>query len=176
MAKAPKAAVSETPHDAETGEIQETTNAGALATVSAVSGDGFITLAGGQTVRVKRQITVPVLRMKVDVDSGEDPAGIPTEMSIVARFVEPIREGKRIEGGAIDKAAKLLRVAALNGEVKELIVNTVLEKELDEAYPAAGYVGSWFHLTKYRKKAGKKYNTFAIIEIEDPRLDPADAG
>lgn len=46
-----------------------------------------------------------------------------------------------------------------------MIIPTVLKTELEDAYPAADYVGRCFRLVRHRLE-GRRYNTFEISEIE----------
>jgi hypothetical protein len=65
--------------------------------------------------------------------------------------------------------ATILNVIDLeNGGEAQMIVNAVVKSVLTESYPGDTYVGKCFSITKLARAAGKAYNPFNIVEIEDP--------
>lgn len=145
------------PPKPETGEITKQLASKAGDAVSGSIAEGkSVTLPNGVAITIKRQVTRDVL---VQRDNE----------TIFVRFEAPIYEGKKIEGGAQKDmaAARLGNVLNIvNGMQQVIIVNTVLEKNLDENYPDDAYVGRSFGITMMGKKDGKRYKTFTIFEVE----------
>jgi hypothetical protein len=52
-----------------------------------------------------------------------------------------------------------------SGEVGRLVLHSVLESNLNEAYPGNTYVGRYFKINKEKAK-GKRYFNFNIVEIK----------
>jgi hypothetical protein len=111
--------------------------------------------------RFKRTAAIVVPQLKMEL-----------EKSYFLNIKTPVEMGKHIEGQT-DKDGKkkeppmLARVIDLTtGEELDLIFNTVLLGNLNEAYPDNGYVGKSFEIIKHDKAEGKDYNTFGIFEVE----------
>jgi hypothetical protein len=108
--------------------------------------------------KVLKNVTLPTLSLKEN------------EVAFV-RFEEAIFVGKKVEPKAGDKEkAKepphLVNVTDLEtGELKTLILNTVLKSTIDEQYPERSYIKKAFRIAKLPKKAGKDYHGFQIQEI-----------
>lgn len=116
--------------------------------------------------KILSNVTLPLLKIVTNTD-------------YFVRFTGDIHLGKEISGNAI--------VDPATGEVKskkepafvafvdnletcdpvQIIVSTVMRKELEEQYPSAGYVGKCF-MFSLTKPSGKSYNIPQIAEIEDP--------
>jgi hypothetical protein len=72
--------------------------------------------------------------------------------------------GKEVEAGAAMPPPDIADVTNLeNGQLGQIIVNTVLRSNLDKVYPSDGYVNKCFQLKKI--KTSKRYFTFEILEI-----------
>jgi hypothetical protein len=110
--------------------------------------------------KVKKVLTRPTFKLVVDV-----PTFIRAED---AMFVGTVR--KRRDGTAPDKEPPtLLNCTNLEtGEQGQIILNTIVKQTLEEEYPSAAYVGKCFQITKQKRKEGKQYDPFNIVEIEDP--------
>ena len=82
-------------------------------------------------------------------------------------FSERVRKGKTNEDGS-KQSVQPMHIAEVtnlqSGEVGRLVAHQVLESNLDEAYPNAGYVGKYFKISK--QKSAKRYFTFNIVEIK----------
>lgn len=110
-------------------------------------------------LRIKKNVTLPTLSLKEN------------QVAFV-KFNEAIFVGKKVEPkpGSTEKQKEpphLVNVTDLEtGELKTLILNTVLKSTIDEAYPGGTYVGKSFRVEKMPKKAGKDYHGFMIQEIE----------
>ena len=134
---------------------------------------GFV-LNQGRQVKIKRRVTIPTMALRVDPEATDPPGSVPDKLTIFGRIVQPIERGKALQGARYPTPAHLMTLESDSGNQIKIVVNAVLRKELEEAYPAPedgelpAYVGGWFQITKMRKKAGKTYNTFEIIECEAP--------
>lgn len=108
--------------------------------------------------KVLKNVTLPTLSLKEN------------EVAFV-RFEEPIFVGKKVEPkpGSTEKQKEpphLVNVTDLEtGELKTLILNTVLKSTIDEQYPQGAYVRKCFRIAKLPKKAGKDYHGFQIQEV-----------
>lgn len=105
----------------------------------------------------KKAVIVPVLKLVID-------------QPVYVKATAPMFVGKEIKGEG-DKAkmepAIILPVINLQtGEEMQMIANKVMQANLDEVYPNAGYVGKGFEVTKHEKRDGKRYNDFSLFEIE----------
>lgn len=134
-------------YDPDTGEVMEAP-ASTAGVLTAFAQD---VVAG--KIKVVRKVSLPVLPFR-------------DGMTIVAKLVDKIRTGKAVENATIKTAAQLVTIEAMNGEQRTLIVNKVLEKELDQAYPDTSYIGKWFRIKREAAKAGKRYPIFVIEEVE----------
>lgn len=132
--------------DHETAEVTKT------ASVPSTIPNGFA-LSTESAFKLVKTLAVPVLPF-------------PDGATIQCRIVAAAKEGRAIEGGMIKQAARLLEIEARSGEKRMLIANKVLERELESAYPEGGYVGRVFLINRQAPKAGKRYPTYLIEEIE----------
>lgn len=142
--------------DGATGEVVE--NASGL---PAIVNASFAAVADDEVV-VKKMVTIPILQW-------------PDGARIVFTPISAIVLGKEMKGeraGTVKmEPAELLDIKATNGEVRRLIVGSVLASELREAYPKDAYVGKWFRAAKFapNSEKGKRYATYEIHEIEPPK-------
>lgn len=114
----------------------------------------------------KRVVTVPTLKFVVD-------------KPLYVKITEKLHEGKQRTGrngnvkldsdGNPRKPPTLLGVIDLEtGEPAQLIAATIIKTELAEGYPNDTYLGKCFEITKQKRKEGREYDPYQIIEIEDP--------
>jgi len=102
----------------------------------------------------KRQVTLPVLKIEKNTTR-------------YFYFKEAMHTGKKIDDQK--EAATIAHAIDLaTGEEGLVICPAVMVKELNEAYPANGYVGKCFELILTRVP-DKRYNLVSLCEIEDPR-------
>lgn len=121
--------------------------------------------------KIKGHVTLPLLKIVVNTD-------------YYVRFTDAIHLGKEISGGAkVDPETGEVKgkkepafVAAVdnleNEAAAQIIVSTVMRKELMEQYPNDSYVGKCF-MFNLTRPAGKSYNVPQIAEIEDPNPEKA---
>lgn len=118
--------------------------------------------------RVKKHVTVPQLKLVT---------GTPVYVKVLGEIFkakeltgEAGRKQKDESGNPV-APPDLMRVLNLEDGVEcEMIVNTVLGTELKDTYPSNGYIGLCFEFQRNARGQGKRYDTFAIaeIEIEEP--------
>lgn len=116
---------------------------------------GVVEFDNGLKFVVKKQITRTVLRQ------------IENEPFYI-EFETAAAEGEKLEGSKM-QPARLCNVHNLDTNAKELLImNTVLEKELDKAYPDQSYVGKAFAIrSKVNDRGeGNKYRIYEIAELE----------
>lgn len=97
------------------------------------------------------------------------------ETAMFVMFTTPPFLGKEIKGSRM-AAARIAYVLNLEtGEVQQMIMNSVLESALGEAYPKWTWVGRSFSITPHKPDEGrsKRYRTYSIDEIETPEGIPA---
>ena len=142
----------ETAHEAvnpETGEVTE-----AQGTALAPSASEFaVSKEVAQGFKRVRTLAVPVLPF-------------PDGAVIQCRILSKAEEGRAVENGTIKQAARLIEIESRTGQKRKLIANKVLERELASGYPDDGYVGKVFLIERLAPKAGKRYPTYLIEEIE----------
>lgn len=116
----------------------------------------------GLKFKKKRSVTLELLKPQID-------------KPIYVKIVAPIFQAKESrtpdqikKDGDTNAPPMLANVADLENDGKEMqiIVPTVLHHELEDAYSDQAYVGLSFELTKLKKKEGKRYHPYTIIEIE----------
>lgn len=110
--------------------------------------------------KVVKTLTRPTFKSVVDV---------PLYLKITeASFIGKERVGR--DGKKSDKEPPTVYnvVNLESGEEGQLIGNTVIKSTLEEEYPNNAYVGKCFAITKQKRKEGKQYDPFSIVEIEDP--------
>lgn len=114
----------------------------------------------------KRSITLTTLKFVVD-------------QPLFVKITGKLHEGKTRVGrngevkkdsdGNPRKPPTLIEIVDLTtGEQCQLIAAEVIKSELAEAYPNDGYVGRGFEMCKQKRKEGKQYDPYSIIEIELP--------
>lgn len=136
-------------------------------------------------IKVKRTLTYQLLRF---------PATAMLCVKIVSDiWLGQVIKGDKDEGGTKKNPPHLARVinfdletGETDGIVKELIIPTVLQSELEKQYPnpvrtrdardhldrefpdneAPGYYGKTLVIRSYPKREGKSYRTFDIAEVE----------
>ncbi len=118
-------------------------------------------VAKQRAIRAKKQVALPVLRFEAGTE-------------ILVQFGEVTHLGKPIpdpENNGRMKRVDVATVRAQSGAVRVLVCGEVLKNELEAGYPNGEYVGRWFYLRKFEPDTGrrKRYATYEIIEIEDPR-------
>ena len=109
----------------------------------------------------KRAVTLELLKPQID-------------KPVYVKFTCPIYQAKETRSeDQIKKDAgqneppMLANIVNLeNNKEQQIIIPSVLESELTDAYPEDAYVGLSFELVKFKKKEGKRYHPFSIIEIE----------
>lgn len=119
---------------------------------------GVMAKQGGMSPQ--RLVTVPVLNFPVGTE-------------ICCQIGEAIHLGKAIPDEVTGRLKQLpvAVVRSVSGGARILVFGEVLQNELEEGYPDCSYVGRWFYIRKHAPNAAKakKYNTYEIIEIADPR-------
>ena len=87
----------------------------------------------------------------------------------VFTIVSPIRAGKAVSNprSGIAKAPDVMTVRdAEDGNEKDILVGAVLRSSLTESYPDDTYVGITFACTQGAVKAGTRYKTMTVAEVE----------
>lgn len=107
--------------------------------------------------KVVKRVTMPTLSLKENEPK-------------VLRIDDAMRESKYIDPDpkkAKEKPATICSVTDMQtGEVAILLVPEVMKKNLNESYPADGYVGKVFGVQKLPKRPGKRYFDLEIAELE----------
>ena len=94
----------------------------------------------------------------------------------VFTVVGPIRAGKAVTNprSGIAKAPDVMTVCdAEDGNEKDILVGAVLRSSLTENYPDDTYVGLTFACTQGPVRAGTRYKTMAVAEVEVDNATPA---
>ena len=94
----------------------------------------------------------------------------------VFTVVGPIRAGKAVTNprSGIAKAPDVMTVCdAEDGNEKDILVGAVLRSSLTENYPDDTYVGLTFACTQGAVRAGTRYKTMAVAEVEVDNATPA---
>lgn len=148
----------------ETGEIvsmKEATGA-----VAVTDDDEFYGLEQA-IIDPVRQVTIPVLKW-------------PANGEVICKITNNFVVGKEVVRSPPMAPPTLCVVQGVRGQLRTLIVGSVLKSELMEAYPDHGYVGRWFAFKKkapekFMNEAGemvtKRYATYMILEIRDPEAN-----
>jgi len=87
----------------------------------------------------------------------------------VFTILGPIRAGKSVANprSGIAKAPDIMSVRDVeDGNDKEILVGAVLRSSLTENYSEDGYVGLTFACTQGAVKAGTRYKTMTVSEVE----------
>lgn len=102
-------------------------------------------------------ITIPLLKLELDV---------PVYVKLTGEYFV----GKEVKGvGEKAKMEPAVLCHCINletGEQQQIILNSVIKANLDEAYANHGYVNKSFEFIKHDKREGKRYNDFSLAEIE----------
>ena len=128
---------------------------------------------GSMQFDIVRNVTLPFLIIPTD----GTPSYLKFDTAIApdtTTFSERVRKGKTNDDGSKQSVEPMHIATVTNlqtGEVARLVVHSVLESNLLEAYPEDGYVGKYFKIVK--QKSAKRYFTFNIVEI---KLKGQDAG
>lgn len=117
-------------------------------------------------VAVKR-VTMPSLVLKIVNDTRV--------LNIVDAFRTSKVPGKvDPKTGVAEKPAIVCTVGdVLTGEMFTLLVPSVVQSNLENEYPDAGYVGRVFALTNKGKREGKRHVDFEITEVDASALTAA---
>lgn len=112
--------------------------------------------------KTKKLLTIPVLKLVV---------GEPRYVKVTG----PMFIGKEIKSrnAAVgekkrDPATLIDAVNLEDGSECRVICSAVVKGVFEDNYPDNGYVGKCFSLLKLERAAGKDYNGFKVVEIEDP--------
>ena len=148
------------PHDPKTGEIMETSNAPAPITMQLLAKLG---------VKVVKQVTRTVLQQRENVPFCVKFEGEMHE-SVVQEGVGRGGKPKMAPAQVADVLEYVIdNDKIVEGSKKILIANTVLQGELDRAFPDKSYVGKSFLINGYfpTEANGEKrrYKVYEIIEI-----------
>ena len=112
---------------------------------------------------IVRNVTLPFLMIAGD----GTPSYVKFNTAIepdTSTFSERVRKSKN-DGEQRQEPMHIAEVTNLQtGEVARLVAHSVLESQLNEAYPDNSYVGRNFKIEK-TKAAGKRYFNFNIVEI-----------
>ncbi len=111
------------------------------------------------TPKVIKNVTLPVLKLKAD--------GAPRYFQITG----PMHLGKKVDDQK-EPATICSAVDCATGELGQIVVPTVMQKELNENYPGEKYQGKFFEVILTRVP-DKKYNIVTLTEIADPTEDLA---
>jgi len=109
-----------------------------------------------------KHVTMPTLKLLPDV-----PAYVKITAKIFEGKTQPVKEGE-----AAKKAPMIFNVINLEtGEVCQMVVGTVVQREIQDTYPKDVYVGKCFMIVKGKKKGtgDRGYFTYEIAEIEEPK-------
>lgn len=168
-----KAAISErgTAHDPVTGEVVEQDTAQAVMdeqsandALGIMGSDGEFLIPDQFKPEIIKQVTVPLLKWEI---------GKP----IYALVKEPIYQAHPVPGQTM-QPPHLAQVMGAQGQLRLIIVGAVLKSEFERNYPDGSYVGKWFAMKKIAPTqsvaddgtvTAKRYATYQIIEIRDPR-------
>jgi hypothetical protein len=118
-----------------------------------------ITLADGQSFKVKKVVTAPLLQQKPGA-------------TVFVQFLAPFFLSKEAKGDGPKKEppyiARVRNLLDANPHAEyDYIVPAVLRAEMEENFPNAVYVGAKFQVQKSPEPvAGKRYYAFSVIELE----------
>jgi hypothetical protein len=121
----------------------------------------------GRRFAVVRNVTLPVLKLQIEV-----PAYITVKDAMRVSESHAGQQASEDGKGAKKKEnqmgpATICTVVDLeSGEVKTLIVSTVVKSIFEREYPGDAYVGKSFCLVKHAKKEGKNYFNFSVDEVD----------
>jgi hypothetical protein len=143
-----------------TDETQNTISGTALSLIK----NNTVMLGDGE-YEIERRVTRTVISQK----DGEP---------LFVLFQEPAytSDVKQKKGNKDMDPARCANVINLEtGEEHILIMNTVLESELNKAYPDNGYVGRAYAITRSTPEQGegdRRYKVYKIIELRKKKTEP----
>lgn len=113
--------------------------------------------------KAKKLLTIPLLKLAVGVTA-------------YVKVTAPMFIGKEIKSkrananpaAAREPATLIDGINLETGEQCQVICSAVVKGVFEDNYPNDSYVGKCFSLLKLERAAGKEYNGFKVIEIEDP--------
>lgn len=110
-------------------------------------------------MRVARVVTMPSLVMK-EVNE-------PRCLLVVSEMRVSTVKGKKNADGTYEKPATVCDVGDIQtGEQMVFLVPAVVQKNLEDMYPNAEYVGKTFYIENLgKRKSGQRYNDFKIVEL-----------
>lgn len=113
----------------------------------------------------KKALTLPTLKMVIDTP-------IYVKINDIKHKESLDEKTGKIKVNKDTGEPELLPVASVvnleTGELNELVMGSVLIKNIQEAFPTESDVfGKCFEITKHNKKTGKRYHTYTIFEIEE---------
>lgn len=119
--------------------------------------------------KTKKLLTIPLLKLAV---------GVTAYIKVTA----PMYIGKEIKSkrananpAAAREPATLVNAINLEtGEQCQVICSAVVKGVFEDNYPDDSYVGKCFSLLKLERAAGKEYNGFKVVEVEDPTATATD--
>lgn len=117
---------------------------------------GVVKEAAAPKFKVKRNITLPLIKPQIDVP-------------VYIQITGPMFTGKKIDSGKTKDMEPAEMVNCLNletGEEAQMIVPSVLKGIFEDEYDSDAYVGLGFSVTKHAKASGKRYHPFSVAELE----------
>lgn len=116
--------------------------------------------AAGFVPKIKRNITLPLIKPQLDVP-------------VYVKVTGAVFVGKDITAAAGTSDKKKMEPAHLfncinleTGEEAQMIVPAVLLSIFKDEFPDESYVGLGFSITKHAKASGKAYHPFSVAELE----------
>lgn len=123
--------------------------------------------------KTKKLLTIPLLKLAVGATVYVKVTG--------AMYIGKEIKSKRANANPAAAREPATLINAINletGEQCQVICSAVVKGVFEDNYPQDSYVGKCFSLLKLERAAGKEYNGFKVVEIEDPTPSApgADAG
>lgn len=124
--------------------------------------------------KIVKVITVPLLKLR---------PGMTVYVKVIEAFkrADPLKNAKPDADGKTKEPPILFKAVNLEtGELVRCIAGTLLVDIFNDAYPSDGYVNKGFMISVNEQKAsagggGKRYNTYAVNEIELPPAPKTEA-
>lgn len=117
--------------------------------------------------KTKKLLTIPLLKLSV---------GEPRHVKATsAMFIGKEIKSKRANAAPANREPATI-INAINledGSECQVICSAVVKGVFEDNYPNDSYVGKCFTLLKLERAAGKEYNGFKVVEIEDPAGETA---
>lgn len=140
--------------DISTGEIVESKS---VAVNQMTISEKSVMLSNGQTYKLARRVTVPLLSWK-EVD-------VPIPFTSTGPYIYTAE--KKTKKGETLPATPMMPVIDLNtGREARLIVGAIMQSLLEDEYPNNSYVNKSFVLLNRGKPEGKRFNDIELVEIE----------